>query len=189
LSFEFLLGPPSRAGSLTIPPKTHQPIPSDIFICSYPKSGTTWAQAMVRALITLRPTAAAATEAAAEAADWHITEYCPFFEADRTWNDNHNDEEAEAEAEPFAPPYHRRQRETGRRAFNTHLRWDMMPTAQHGPEAARFLYLVRDGRDVAVSYYHHMRSMVRLVCAVSWCAGVLVCWCGVIVCMPRVRRE
>lgn len=124
--------------------------PADIFICSYPKSGTTWTQALVHALITLGK-----SPLSEEEGDWHITEFCPFYEADRTWSSGEDDGN-----EPFAPLYARRQRETGRRAYNTHLRWDMMPT--EGNTGARFLYLVRDGRDVAVSYYHHMRSMVRL---------------------------
>jgi hypothetical protein len=45
----------------------------------------------------------------------------------------------------------------GRQAFNTHLRWSMMPK---GHPSARFIYLVRDGRDVCTSYYHHLASMV-----------------------------
>lgn len=131
---------------------------TDIFICSYPKSGTTWTQALVRALITMgRPP----NEEDDSSDDWHITEYCPFYEADRTWRsqEGEGEEDGGPSDEPFAPLYVRRQRETGRRAYNTHLRWDMMPT--EGSPEARFLYLVRDGRDVAASYFHHMRSMVR----------------------------
>ena len=113
------------------------------------------------------------SSSSSSSSDWHITEYCPFFEADRTWRSDDDDEDEGGQEQqqqppqqPFAPLYERRQRETGRRAYNTHLRWDMMPTATAagegaGAEGARFLYVVRDGRDVAVSYFHHMRSMVR----------------------------
>ena len=56
------------------------------------------------------------------------------------------------------------QKKIGRRIFNTHLRWDMMPTTTDGGgEGARYIYMVRDGRDVAVSYYHHLSNMVSAV--------------------------
>lgn len=119
----------------------------------------------MRALITLRRRPSEENDA-----EWHITEYCPFYEADRTWMSRAGDERGGAPSDgeqPFAALYRRRQEETGRRAYNTHLRWDMMPT-EGGDDGARFLYLIRDGRDVAVSYFHHMRSMVRC------------CWCGIL---------
>ena len=41
----------------------------------------------------------------------------------------------------------------GRRLFNTHLRWEMMPR-DHAE--ARYVYMVRRGADACVSFYHHL---------------------------------
>ena len=37
--------------------------------------------------------------------------------------------------------------------FNTHLRYEMMPAAESG---GKFIYLIRDAKDVATSFYHHL---------------------------------
>jgi hypothetical protein len=40
----------------------------------------------------------------------------------------------------------------GYRVYNTHLRYDMLPTG------AKYIYTVRDGRDVVTSFYHHLSN-------------------------------
>jgi hypothetical protein len=50
----------------------------------------------------------------------------------------------------------------GRRCFNTHLPWELMPRGgdgtSGGSQRPKYIYLVRDGRDAAVSFYHHLSN-------------------------------
>jgi hypothetical protein len=50
----------------------------DIFICSYPKSGTTWTQNLVVRLL-------AANVGMTLPDDWHLSHSAPFYEVDRYW--------------------------------------------------------------------------------------------------------
>ena len=116
----------------------------DIFICSYPKSGTTWTQNIVYQLVTRGAPLA------------HISEYVPFFESDRTWADD--DARGGGGGGPtVAEPYRSNFEAVGRRMFNTHCRWEMMPRG----DGAKYVYLVRDGRDALVSFYHHLTHQAR----------------------------
>jgi hypothetical protein len=72
---------------------------SDVFVCSYPKSGTTWMQHVVATLLT-RGTHPAEGE--------HVSDFSPFFEVDRSWD--HGAGEPRAAAGWAA---------AGRRVFNT----------------------------------------------------------------------
>eukprot|EP00041_Stephanoeca_diplocostata_P024772 m.636547 g.636547 ORF g.636547 m.636547 type:complete len:290 (-) comp22596_c0_seq4:637-1506(-) len=100
------------------------------FVCSYPKSGTTWTQYIVYTLATR----------GCKVLD-HISNYAPFYEIDATW---HSDTEMVAAVE-------RNHTEIGRRIFNTHLWPSMLPKG-----GAKFIYLLRDGRDVVTSFFHHL---------------------------------
>lgn len=108
----------------------------NVFICSYPKSGTTWMQNIVYTLATN-----------GRELD-HISKYAPFFESDRSWS--HTDDGSE-----IAEIHRICHREIGWRIFNTHLYWTMMP--RNGD--ARYIYVVRNGKDVCNSYYHHFTHM------------------------------
>lgn len=95
--------------------------PDDIFIVTYPKSGTTWMQMILYQLLTDGSMAIP-----------HIRTFSPFFEIDMI-----------AAAKKFdALP--------SPRVFKTHL---SLKRVYH--PAARFIYVARDGMDVAYSYYHH----------------------------------
>ena len=108
--------------------------PTDVFVTSYPKSGTTWMQHIVHTLVT---------DGASPLA--HISEACPFFEVDRTWSTD-----KPGELTPAVQANHER---LGRRCFNTHLRWEMMPRNHDG---ARYIYMTRKGRDACLSFFHHL---------------------------------
>lgn len=66
--------------------------------------------------------------------------YAPFYEIDATW---HTDTE-------MVPHVEKNHNAIGRRIFNTHLWPSMLPKGD-----AKFVYLLRDGRDVVTSFYHH----------------------------------
>ena len=113
----------------------------DVFICSYPKSGTTWSQNIVHKLISN-----------GERNVPHISLSAPFFEIDAHWND----EEGALDA---AVVEGHRVANRGRRVFNTHLLWSMLPRA--AASGARYIYVVRSGVDVAFSFFKHLSSQVE----------------------------
>jgi hypothetical protein len=99
------------------------PRSDDVFIVTYPRSGTTWMQMILYQLIT----------------DGgmnfpHIYEYCPWFE-----RSSRSGLGFEARPSP--------------RLFKSHLTYHRIPK---GP--CKYIYVARDGRDVAVSYYHLYQS-------------------------------
>jgi Sulfotransferase domain len=102
------------------------PRPDDVFIVTYPRSGTTWMQMILYQLTT------------DGAMDFpHITEYCPWFErSQRSANG--------FESRPSP------------RVFKSHLPYHQIPK---GP--GKYIYVARDGKDVAVSNYHLHRTYFR----------------------------
>jgi hypothetical protein len=99
------------------------PRPDDIFIATYPRSGTTWMQMILYQL---------ATDGNMDMA--HIAQHCPWFER------------SSRSAEGF-------ENLPSPRIFKTHLSYGKVPK---GP--GRYIYIVRDGADVAVSYYNLYRN-------------------------------
>jgi hypothetical protein len=99
------------------------PRPDDVFIVTYPRSGTTWMQMILYQLNT------------DGSMDFpHIYEYCPWFE-----RSSRSGLGFEARPSP--------------RLFKSHLPHRKIPK---GP--CRYIYIARDGKDVAVSYYHLYRD-------------------------------
>ena len=99
--------------------------PDDIFIVTYPRSGTTWLQMIVYQLTT---------DGAMDFA--HIDEVSPFLEITMIPRGR---KISDLPARP--------------RVVKSHLRYDAIPK---GP--GRYIYGVRNGLDVAVSYHHHARK-------------------------------
>lgn len=77
----------------------------------------------------------------------HISDYSPFFEIDPHWKED-RDENIDKIQQAHET--------LGYRLFNTHLRYDMMPNSSSEDDPYRAIYVVRDGRDVCTSFYHHM---------------------------------
>lgn len=101
------------------------PRADDIFIVTYPRSGTTWMQMILYQLTT---------DGSMDIP--HIAEYCPWFEGSMR---------SARGFETRPPP----------RIFKCHLPYGAIPK---GP--CKYLYVARDGRDVAVSYYYLYRTHV-----------------------------
>ena len=115
----------------------------DVFCTSYPKSGTTWLQAQVFALINLDRVRGGAESLELS----HITDYAPFFEVDKSWEDT---KEPKLKAK-----YDENHHNLGRRMFNTHL----LPSQL--PGESKIVYVVRSGRDVAWSFYNHLSNQIE----------------------------
>lgn len=100
--------------------------PDDVFISSYPRSGTTWMQHIMHVLRSNGDTSFG-----------HINEVAPWFERSLSLG-RMRARDFDAMPSP--------------RIFKSHLprRWL--------PRGARYVYVQRDGRDVAVSYFHFYRS-------------------------------
>lgn len=95
----------------------------DIFIVTYPRSGTTWMQMILHQLTS---------DGSMEIP--HIAERCPWFE-----RPVRSAQDLEKRKSP--------------RIFKSHLSYPEIPK---GP--GRYIYVARDGRDVAMSYYHLYRN-------------------------------
>ena len=107
--------------------KTH---PTDVFICSWPKSGTTWMQAIVAHLVE------------PDRSSWtHVSEVTPFYDVEASWD---GDRPSEALTKHFA--------KRGRRCWNTHLLWSLIP------KGGKYIYVVRDPADAVVSFWHHLSN-------------------------------
>jgi len=100
--------------------------PDDVFIVTYPRSGTTWLQMILYQLTT---------DGSMDLA--HIAEVCPWFERAAVSKRN---------LDKLPSP----------RIFKTHLPHIWIPK-----RICRYIYVVRDGRDVAVSFYHFYKSHFR----------------------------
>ncbi|HEX9941429.1 MAG TPA: sulfotransferase domain-containing protein [Thermoanaerobaculia bacterium] len=112
----------------------YRPRPDDVFVVSFPKSGTTLMQMMLYQLTT-----------SGEMDFPHIDSVSPSFEP----NARHgNPQTLELVPSP--------------RIFKSHLRYELLP------RGARYIYLARDVRDVAVSAYYHSRLVGGLDLDLSW---------------------
>ena len=88
----------------------------------------------------------------------HVSDYAPFYEIDPHWDFNDNELISEI----------RKQHEKlGRRVFNTHLRWDMLPLPSNSDSlesdenknhTPKFIYIIRSPLDACVSFYHHLSN-------------------------------
>lgn len=100
--------------------------PDDIFIVSYPRSGTTWLQMILYQLTT-----------DGQMDIEHIAQVCPWFERAAVNKRN---------LERLPSP----------RVFKSHLPYRWIPKRN-----CRYVYVVRNGKDVAVSFYHFYKSHFR----------------------------
>ncbi|KAG5450394.1 Sulfotransferase 1E1 [Clonorchis sinensis] len=107
--------------------------PEDVIVASYPKSGTTWLSELVYLLVTNLNWSAAAAH--------NLEERVPYLEY--VWPG------------PISVA-----RRAVPRIIKTHLPFTFLPEEVQLGKAARLIYIVRDPRDVAVSYYHFARCFI-----------------------------
>jgi hypothetical protein len=124
-----------------------------LFIASYPKSGTTWMQAIIYNLLT-----------DGDQNFKHISDFSPFYEIENTWNLPNG---------MIKDIYDHRHSRLGWRVFNTHLRWDMMPKEEN----MRYIYVVRNGKDVALSFFQHLSNQDDSDCFQGTLLDFVNKWC------------
>ena len=107
----------------------YQPRPTDIFIATYPKSGTTLVHMILYQLLT-----------DGDMSVPHLNRFAPYLE------------DIVKGGAQVGDPAHRGRLPGPRRIAKTHLPYNVVPKG-----CGRYIYVVRDGRDAAVSYYHHHR--------------------------------
>lgn len=98
----------------------------DVFVVTYPRSGTTWIQMILYQLTT---------DGRMDFA--HISQVCPWFERSLALGTM---DARDFDALPSP------------RVFKSHLPYNWLP------RGCRYIYITRNGMDVAVSYYHLYRS-------------------------------
>ena len=112
------------------------PRPDDVWVVTYPKCGTTWTQQIVRLIINKGKDDGLKID---EAVPWpegfaNIPAigytYC-------------------VDIDKLASP----------RAFKSHFPYEMMPCGLPSTTPGKYIYVVRNPRDVAVSYFHHDRAV------------------------------
>lgn len=112
---------------------------NDLFITTYLKAGTTWMQQIVQLLLN-----------GGEQGDVHLSEAIPWIEG------------------LFAGMYGGTARlfaaDVPRRAFHTHLPYHLLPMAPH----AKYIYVARNPKDVAVSYFHFATNFMDISYDGSW---------------------
>jgi len=108
---------------------------SDIFIVTYPKSGTTWMQSIIREMLF--------GEDPSQLSGMKLTDRIP-------WTDNPHEMKTD-DVESWPSP----------RAFKCHHHSpeEMDGLFFRGNRKAKIIYVMRDPRDVAVSLYHHIKKM------------------------------
>ena len=129
-----------------------------LFIASYPKSGTTWTHALVFHILS-----------DGQLPLDHISLYSPFYEMSKTWDEG---------SDNIALKYSENHKILGWRVFNTHLLHSMLPKG----DSVRHIYVYRNCRDVAISFFHHLSNQVGdggvssslLQFLIDWCDGNLL---------------
>ena len=104
-----------------------------VFIASYPKSGTTWLQACTFHILS-----------DGKIPLTHISDFSPFAEVSKTWD--------EAGRLKYTESHTR----LGWHIFNTHLLPSHIPVNDN----IKYIYVVRSGKDVAVSFFHHLSNQI-----------------------------
>ena len=110
--------------------------PDDIWIVTYPKSGTTWTQQIVRLILN-------------RGIDdgLKITDAVPWVEGFTAIPATGF--KYQVDIDKMASP----------RAFKSHFPYGMMPCGLPSSTPGKYIYIVRNPRDITVSFFHHYRTL------------------------------
>ena len=132
-----------------------QPRPGDLFVASFPKSGTTWLQ-LVACMLCGEP------------ATVSVHQRAPWLEAAVATGAISLAQLGASPAQVGASGH------TSPRIFKTHAAWGGLPmlgcSERAPPPGVRALVAVRDPRDVCVSLYYHSRALKAVSYSGSWSA-------------------
>ncbi|OWR53535.1 retinol dehydratase [Danaus plexippus plexippus] len=122
----------------------------DVFVVTFPKSGTTWTQELVWLLLN---------DLDYEKAKKKLNDRFPFLEASLfSFEDTFSGHVKDGEVQDFGPPtVDDIKALPSPRFIKTHLPLSLLPP--NLLEETKVVYVTRDPRDVAVSFYHHYKLM------------------------------
>ena len=104
--------------------------PDDVWVVAYPKAGSTWTQQIVRLVRN-----------GGQDDGKVLSESVPWLEALSRMYPN-------VKVEELPTP----------RTFQSHFRYDNMPCGLPSTTPCKYIYVTRNPKDLAVSYYHHHRG-------------------------------
>jgi len=123
---------------------------SDVWICSYPKTGTTWAQEMVWMI---------ENNVDFEGAKASIIARSTFLEM-CAMSDNEKFEKIMGIPSPFHNTIQYANEQKSPRCIKSHLPFSLLPQElRSGTKAPKIIYVMRNPKDACVSYYHHCRLL------------------------------
>ena len=119
--------------------------PDDVWVVSYPKADTTWTQQIVKLILI-------------NGVDdgKKLSESVPWIEALNT--DERFYYQLPTPLEDMPSP----------RAFKSHFRYDNMPCGVPHTTPCKYIYVARNCKDVAVSYYHHFKGFKYIAGGPTW---------------------
>ena len=118
--------------------------PDDVWVVTYPKAGTTWTQHIVRLI-----------KNAGKDDGKKLDEAVPWIEALNT--DERFYYQLPVSLEDLPSP----------RAVKSHFRYDNMPCGLPSRTPCKYIYIARNPKDVAASYFHHYQGF-RYVQTLKW---------------------
>ena len=106
--------------------------PSDLWVVTFPKGGTTWTQQIIKLILSN-----------GEDDERKLNEVVPYLEA--TNNPNPNFSYNRVDVTTMKSP----------RTFKSHFPCNKMPCGSPASTGCKYIYVARNPKDVAVSLYHH----------------------------------
>ena len=122
--------------------KTFPLRPDDVWVVTYPKSGTTWTQQIMKLIRN-----------GGKDDERKITDFAPWLERRDDLSSEYLDE-----LKLLPSP----------RVFKSHFRYDSMPCGLPHVVPYKCIYVAKNPKDVALSLYHHMRASPQFYYHSNW---------------------